>query len=187
MTDKEAVIISISPKWCDEIFTFKEKNLEIRKTFPKALELPFTAYVYCTADRGKVVEVIHKGDGFYNGYVHDSDTPLFIKIPDAPAHMLGKTQKVIGKITIDRIVKVSRKNGKALIDGQEHTKEDGLYTCLTVREFEKYLGDKDFLYGWHIAEVEQFREPRELSEFGLKRPPQSWQYLAASSLKGARQ
>ena len=43
MTDKEGVIISISPKWCDMIFTFKEKNLEIRKTFPKALELPFTA------------------------------------------------------------------------------------------------------------------------------------------------
>lgn len=179
MSHKEAVIISISPKWCDKIFTSKEKNLEIRKTFPKALALPFTAYVYCTAGRPIVIDVVRKGEALYDGYVWESEVPLFIKIPYTPTHMFGKTKKVIGTITIDRIVKVSRKDGKPMIDGRELTAEDDLHTCLTVKEFEKYRGDNEFLYGWHIAKVNQFVKPRELSEFGLKRPPQSWQYLTA--------
>ena len=46
------------------------------------------------------------------------------------------------------------------------------------REQEKYRrqgGGK--LYGWQVGAVEVFREKKPLAEYGLDRPPQSWQYL----------
>jgi hypothetical protein len=76
--------------------------------------------------------------------------------------------------------------------------------CLSAMEFQKYFGDKEFGYGWHIDKLEKFEEPRELKSFihfrtpkqiesdfvigaitGLdnsphvKRPPQSWCYVEA--------
>ena len=33
------------------------------------------------------------------------------------------------------------------------------------------------LYGWQVGAVEVFREKKPLAEYGLDRPPQSWQYL----------
>ncbi len=42
----KAVLISISPKWCEKIAS-GEKTIEVRKTRPK-LETPFKVYIYCT-------------------------------------------------------------------------------------------------------------------------------------------
>ena len=171
------LMISICPEYCDKIFTYKEKNLELRKNYPTKIELPFTAYVYCTAEKWKITEVIHKGESVWGDAVWEHDTPLFIKIPDAPAHMFGKCKKVIGEILIDRIVEVSRENGRSMINGKELTKEDKLYTGVTVRAFDKYRGEKPFLYGWHIAETKLYEKPKELPDFGMKHPPQSWCYV----------
>ena len=48
--------------------------------------------------------------------------------------------------------------------------------CMTYDEFEQYLDGK-MGYGWHISDLKIYDEPKELSEFGLKRPPQSWCYV----------
>ena len=32
-------------------------------------------------------------------------------------------------------------------------------------------------YGWHISDLKIYDTPKELSDFGLKRPPQSWCYV----------
>lgn len=37
-------------------------------------------------------------------------------------------------------------------------------------------------FGWHISDLVIYDEPRELSDFGLKRAPQSWCYV--KELKG---
>lgn len=42
----KAVLISISPKWCEKIIS-GEKTIEVRKTRPK-LETPFKCYIYCS-------------------------------------------------------------------------------------------------------------------------------------------
>lgn len=42
----KAVLISIRPKWCEQIVN-GEKTVEVRKTRPK-LETPFKAYIYCS-------------------------------------------------------------------------------------------------------------------------------------------
>ena len=40
----------------------------------------------------------------------------------------------------------------------------------------KYAGGKS-LYGWIVGEAEEYETPSPLAEFGLTRPPMSWQYI----------
>lgn len=49
-------------------------------------------------------------------------------------------------------------------------------TCMTPQDFLNY-GKGDVLYGWHISDLKIYDEPKELSEFGLKRPPRGWCYV----------
>ena len=53
--------------------------------------------------------------------------------------------------------------------------------CVPIGKLREYLKDSDG-YGWRINKVEKFEKPMPLSEFGLKRPPQSWQYLPEKEL-----
>ncbi len=48
--------------------------------------------------------------------------------------------------------------------------------CLTVDELIKYADGKD-IYGLEVSTPIRFPCPRPLSDFGLTRAPQSWQYL----------
>lgn len=50
--------------------------------------------------------------------------------------------------------------------------------CLTYEDIEAYFGDEDYeACFWHISDLEVCDTPKELSEFSLKRPPQSWCYV----------
>lgn len=52
--------------------------------------------------------------------------------------------------------------------------------CLSQEEIYKYAGGKP-LYGWAVGIAEVYDEPQTLEEmFGMKRPPQSWQYVLAN-------
>lgn len=48
--------------------------------------------------------------------------------------------------------------------------------CLSVDELIKYANGKD-IYGLEVSTPIRFPRPRPLSDFGLTRAPQSWQYL----------
>ena len=54
-------------------------------------------------------------------------------------------------------------------------------SCLSFEEIKSYIfsGESGFFdfYGWHISNLKIYDTPKELSEFNLKRPPQSWQYV----------
>ena len=50
-------------------------------------------------------------------------------------------------------------------------------SCASKVELLGYKKDSDYLFGWHISDLKIYDEPKELSEFGLKRPPQSWCYV----------
>ena len=161
-----AVLISIHPKWCEKIAD-GNKTIEVRKTRPK-IDTPFKCFIYCTEPNTKnpwkLLEIhssdgkIHKGNG-----------------------------KVIGEFICDEISPLSfYVNGISFFDAEPpFTIPD---TCLTDREIAKYLGiwkTKDGWhitgYGWHISDLKTYDEPKELSEFGLKRPPQSWCYVEAEN------
>ena len=39
------------------------------------------------------------------------------------------------------------------------------------------------LYGWIVGEAEEYDTPSPLAEFGLNRPPMSWQYVEVPDLE----
>lgn len=53
--------------------------------------------------------------------------------------------------------------------------------CLSIYEITQYANGKE-LYCWHISQMVDYcntkgQKVRHISEYGLKRPPQSWQYV----------
>lgn len=53
--------------------------------------------------------------------------------------------------------------------------------CLSMYELQQYARGKE-LYCWHISQMVDYcntkgQRVRNISEYGLKRPPQSWQYV----------
>ena len=153
----KSVLISIRPEWCGKIVN-GEKTIELRKTRPK-IDTPFKCYIYCT---------LGKYDLFYN-----PNTDLSAKeYIDTGIILNGK---VIGEFMCNLIDIVY----------QCHSGYVSKYGCISRPMFFNYLGlpfethfgyDK-YAYAWRISDLIIYDEPKELSEFGIKRPPQSWQYI----------
>ena len=145
----KAVLISIRPKWCELIASGK-KTIEVRKTRPK-LETPFKCYIYCTKP----------------SYEHEDFIVIDAGTEQARAFYGG--EKVIAEFVCDRIAEI-------------HMTDEGYdfdvpkMTCLKYEEMEAYLGRKNG-YGWHISDLVIYDRPKELNEFRLNRPPQSWCYV----------
>lgn len=49
-------------------------------------------------------------------------------------------------------------------------------SCVPLDELREYANRKS-LYGWMISSVEKYETPEPLAEFGISRPPMSWQYI----------
>lgn len=49
-------------------------------------------------------------------------------------------------------------------------------SCVPLHDLEEYAGGKSLL-GWIVKDPEKYDEPSLLAEFGLSRPPMSWQYV----------
>ena len=50
-------------------------------------------------------------------------------------------------------------------------------SCMSARELYEYQGDADKLCFMAIENPILYDKPMSLEDFGLKRPPQSWQYV----------
>lgn len=50
-------------------------------------------------------------------------------------------------------------------------------SLVPARDLHAYAQPRDYLYGWHISDLNIYDEPKALRDFGLKRAPQSWQYV----------
>lgn len=80
-----------------------------------------------------------------------------------------KNGRVIGEFVCERILPIVMFDG--LVDYV-----DCELSCLSAKEIIEYSGGKK-LYGWRISNLVIYNKPRELSSFGLSRPPQSWCYV----------
>ena len=49
--------------------------------------------------------------------------------------------------------------------------------CVPLDDLKKYQGENGRLYAWNVRGKMKFSEPRTLSDYGLERAPQSWQYV----------
>lgn len=149
----KAVMISIRPKWC-ELIANGEKTVEIRKTRPK-LKTPFKCFIYCTQQKRPY-------DDFISFVAEDGVIGFFCG------------GKVIGEFLCDAIFPISVKysDPESRLALREFP-----FTCLTDKQVMDYLGNGKEGCGWHISNLKNYDTPKELSEFSLKRPPQSWCYV----------
>ena len=148
---KNAVMISIRPKWC-ELIANGEKTIEIRKNRPK-LETPFKCYIYCTNIK----------------YINLDE---YVELHRATGGKIDQWHgKVIGEFVCDKIETKPFGNGIAAYYSNE------VGTCLSDTVLRLYASKGKPLYFWHISELKIYDEPKELTAFGLKKPPQSWCYV----------
>ena len=174
----KCVLLSVRPQYCELIANGK-KTIEVRKTRPK-LETPFKCYIYQTKPKDRLITIMRDGDENYGEIYHGK--PVFIKTY-GNGYWTGRNQKVIGEFVCDEIFQYSTGN----IGGQTITSEEmQRQSCLTYSELSVYEYSSEAkencvylvgLYGWHISAMQIYDKPKELSEFGLSRAPQSWCYV----------
>ena len=152
MSDKKAVLISIQPKWCEEIANGK-KTIEVRKTKPK-LETPFKVYIYATWN-GSKKEILVKQDG-----------QLFCKDWRKANGLQRASGKVIGEFVCDRIEDFS----KWEFDYASLLRHINLFagTNGDYKFLDDYLKGQKKGYAWHISDLKIYDKPKELSEFYAK-------------------
>lgn len=146
------ILISIQPKWVAKILN-GEKTIEIRKTRPNC-ELPAKVYIYATKSKRDTIRMI--GSYRFLSGVH------------------FEIGKVLAEFTLNKVETIKENqiyNAKAMLE----------HACLTIEELNNYAKDKKF-YAWHIEDLKIYDEPKELSEFGIKKAPQSWQYAIKERL-----
>lgn len=56
-------------------------------------------------------------------------------------------------------------------------------TCLTVKKLNEYAGVNNKLSYMALENPVTYDKPKELSEFGLKHPPMSWQYVQKQDME----
>lgn len=123
--------------------------------------------------------------------IKGGEKPLELR-KTAPKSLLAGRSRV--EVKEKAVVWIPEKPFLCLVYVPEEKAVCGLFSCPGVEaldgadvsgrsrvpygEQEKYRrqgGGK--LYGWQVGAVEVFQEKKPLSEYGLNRPPQSWQYL----------
>ena len=145
------IMLSVQPKWCVLIAVGKKK-IEVRTTVPNTL--PCEVLMYQT--KKKWIYKLLKKLGLYQG-------------------------KVIGKFTIGHVDKLYHKQwvnqGSETYTTEDFGNNDILErACLDIVELCAYGKGKP-LYAWHIDNLVIFDQPKELSEFGITKAPQSYQYI----------
>lgn len=183
------VLISVQPKWC-ELIANGTKTVEVRKTKPK-LNTPFKCYIYCTKPSKKYQTVARPmvlNDELFrlpNGEIKYGNSIELIAYDDhSKDNFLNG--KVIGEFLCNKTTRIARcgyDNRRIelnIVDENLTIKkldEGFLSRCqLSYSDIEKYANGGD-VYGWRISGLVIYDKPKELSEFGLSRPPQSWCYV----------
>ena len=167
----KAVLMSIRPTWAQAIDR-GEKTVEIRKSFPnyKQVSGPFKVYLYCTEGKPKLITILRDGDENYGEIYHGN--PIFITHPEGGYGSRIRRKTIFGEFICNSAEYLNTLD----YDAQTYRLPYYGKSCLTLAELYEY-GQGKRLWGWHISDYKYYREPKELSDFGLKRPPQSWCYV----------
>lgn len=151
----KTIIMTIKPCYLNAIRTGK-KTVEVRKTAPKP---PFRVLCCESGSGGKIkAEFI-----CYETFRFAKHCEYHDELPGSPCEYWIDWEEASNWI------------GEAECD---------LFcaTQLNIAELDRYIGAKNVAYGWGISSVIDYcstkgHRVRNISEYGLKRPPQSWQYL----------
>ena len=166
----KTILISIKPEWAEKILN-GEKTIEIRKTMPKC-ELPTKVYIYCTKEKSYMDRLVQNHNGFYyivERLVEDDadDYGLYYDVA-------GKNGQVVAEFTLNNVDEFYVFENGSVQNWNAHSLDKSL---LTYEQLSEYIGKNKKGYAWNISDLKIYDEPKELSGFGLKRAPQSWQYV----------
>ena len=191
---KKAILISIKPKYVADILNGK-KTIEIRKNCPKQLKgdgvtkpEPIDVYIYCSKEKPYIAYEKHideyilckslKELGEYGNEVSPTSNMCALQESGAitNGHILAKfklncVEPLINEEVQEYEMTFNDWRTKTLSVYDFHSKAH-----LTFWELLGYL-DKKQGYAWYIDNLKIFDEPKELKEFGVKRPPRSWCYI----------
>jgi len=158
---KQAIILSIKPKWLSLIIKGK-KTVELRKSMPKC-ELPIDVYLYCTKDIHSALIVNQQESS-----VIYADNPYTAIIGG------GRLANgfVVAKFTLKEIEDVgfdwqTFMETEGVIRKFNFTDEQLTKLCMSVEEANKYAlqNTKKDVQLWHIDDLVIFDEPKKLSDF----------------------
>lgn len=166
------IMISIKPKYCELIISGK-KTIEVRKTKPK-IDTPFKCFIYeCKGKEvSKIIDIPkEQGGGVLDYYEYEG------------------SGKVIAEFICDSIdiihVPTDLMFEHDINDFSERTLNILNKSCLSYNDIINYSGcsldnynpKKEYLYAWHISDLVIYNERKNLLDFRLTRPPQSWFYF----------
>ena len=188
MDDRQAVMISIRPKWCEEILVGR-KTVEVRKSRPKQ-GTPFKCYIYETQGKTDTPWMNEDGHVIFNG--RGAVVAEFI-CDRIYLFSTSQSLKSDCNISDQEMVRMSRLSMKELMN-YEYSAPPKEFTIYNIG-----------LYGWHISNLKVYKRPYPLSDFctgssrftfnsegrtvytGMTRAPQSWCYVDdADPLRGER-
>lgn len=166
----KAVLISIRPEWCNLILCGK-KTSEVRKRYPKAPDLPrpFKCYIYRTQIPGRLIDIIKDGDKL-DYYLPEGEEPTIYHGKPTFIKTMPDKGGIVAEFECDIIENLWSWSLS------EYVQPLSGCTCLTAKEIADYANGKP-AYGWHISNLKKYPHERPLSDFGLKRPPQSYCYV----------
>ena len=173
--EMRAIMKSVSPRICEKVAN-GDCTMLVSKTAPKC-GAPFKEYIYCTSSDVHSALVVGGGDAkLIHCCNYKSAIPVGGEIGNG---------KVIGEFICDKVDKIIPLQhtyynyiGLPIANVTEYGiwNDDLAQMCLKKKEIDNY-GKGKMLYGWHISDLKIYDKPKELSEFGLTRPPQSWCYI----------
>lgn len=167
------IMLSVRPKWCELIASGKKK-IEARKFCPKC-DVSFKVYIYCTKDKWEhLVIQPDKSITIYDGRDYGKYSPELMFCGELNG-------KVIGEFVCYDCFPIH------VLTDIQFPIDRGLWSpfseriwrdaCLTPEEVIDYAGDREYIFGWTISDLIIYDKPKQLSEFGVKRPPQSFCYV----------
>lgn len=185
------IAISIRPEHVKNILN-GEKTIEIRKRFPK--DFKGKVYIYVTKGTplfltGGSYDNFSYSDS-YEEYVCDKAYYDYNYGYDSITPEDFLNGKVVASFIVDKVEELSYELTCEAMGMNIHTEifsnnviwKDIDKTCLTREELDIYLKEKSG-YAIYISNLEIFDIPKELSEFGIKRAPQSWMYVKEDNNK----
>jgi len=163
------IMMSSSPKECERIYNGSQ-TIIVKKTIPKKFVKdidnfePFKCYIYMTMGNlpKKITRIIDNklvGKDIYEV---------------CPNCMNGK---VIGEFVCSKIINLNVAIQDMIEEYNSVVKDmECCGTCLTWKEINDYANGNN-VFGYFITNLKSYAKPKELTEFALKKAPQSWGYV----------
>ena len=154
----KSVLISIRPRWID-LISRGEKTIEVRKSRPK-LNPPFKCYIYCTKAQNPVLVALQNLED--SPYVMTCGTGTRrYPVEDASwARLLNGT--VCGEFTCDAILPITVFVNGSIQNWNFWSLNEA---CISYEDMADYIGHGKNGYGWRIADLKIYDEPKELGSF----------------------